>query len=651
MSRPGGGGALRRGPSPFPSGGLRLTIEAGETVNELHPNGRALRPASFLCLAFLPLVLAFSLQRLVLQARITAYQPAPGAVLLDAGLALGVVLAALLLARLHWAPAALFLAAAALLQAADTEMVIAMDTVISPADLRQGLDGHFLQGSLSRLAAPVYAALTLGGAALAAAALARARRRGGLPPARVTAPLLAAAAAALFLLTPREGGWESASPLLLTLTRPPEAPRPLPAGERAAAAAPAAGLAEGEPAAAAAAPPAGGPPAPLPAAFLPSSPAEGEPLVRRAPGAGRNVLLVVLEGIPGAYLRQVQEATGVAYPIVMPALSRIAGRSLLVPRFLAHNRQTIRGLYSLLSGDYPGLSLLTPKIYEYMRLPPESRRPCLPEILSEAGYETVFLQAADLAYMSKDQFLPRAGFRRVLGREHFASRGGPSGWGPDDRAFFEEAARLVVELDRGEAPWFLTLLTVGTHHPYAVPDEWAARWPTRKEAAVAWLDAALEAFWARLEGEGILEDTLVVITSDESHGVTGHPFGRFWGLALAVAPEGAGVVRDGGSGCRGGGRGRRRRGPAPPARGLRPGRSPPLGARLPGPGRAHPGARPPQPVPPAGDRPPAALRAVRLPGGRDGGGGRGRGAGAHLGAGRRRPRGRAVRPGLQPGAA
>ena len=475
-----------------------------------HLDGRLFRHDAFLSLAFLLLVLSLSLQRIVLLSRVTAYRPALQAVLLDAGVAITVALAALLLGRVHWAPAALFLAAVALLQVANNETVIAMDTVVSLSDLGQGLDGHFLRGSASRLSAPGYAALTLGSAALCAAALARGPRRGRLlPPARLLLPCLAAAVAALFLLAPRTGGWEASNPLLLTLTRPraaPAAPSALP---------------------------------PPPAALDALPPAEGESLVRRAPGAARNVLLVVLEGIPGVYLRQVQEATGVSYPLVMPALSRIAEHGLVAPRFLTHNRQTVRGLYSLLSGDYPGLSLLTPKIYAYMRLPPESRRPCLPEILARAGYATAFLQAADLAYMSKDQFLPQAGFRQVLGREHFHSQYVPFGWGPDDRAFFEGAARFIEDLDRRQSPWLVTLLTVGTHHPYAVPDEWASRWPTRKEAAVAWLDAALEAFWRRLEEAGILEDTLVIFTSDESHGVTGQPFGRFWGLAVAVAPEGA----------------------------------------------------------------------------------------------------------------
>jgi arylsulfatase A-like enzyme len=271
----------------------------------------------------------------------------------------------------------------------------------------------------------------------------------------------------------------------------------------------------------------------------------GEPYFRRAADRRRNVLFVVLEGIPGVYLRQVQDWTGVKYPIRMPALSGIAEKGIVVPNFVNHNRQTIRGLYSLLCGDYCRLTLGTPKIYEYVQLSTALRQPCLPEILARKGYRTAYLQAADLSYMSKDRFMPEAGFQQVLGKDYFRYQHVPFHWGPDDRAFFEQAAEFIAELERGPDPWFVTLLTVGTHHPGAVPEEFAARFGSRKEAAAAYLDQALAEFVDRLQGEGVLSDTLVLLTADESHGVTGQPFGRFWGLAVARAPEAFGTINPG----------------------------------------------------------------------------------------------------------
>ena len=47
---------------------------------------------------------------------------------------------------------------------------------------------------------------------------------------------------------------------------------------------------------------------------------------------------------------------------------------------------------------------------------------CLPAALAEAGYATVYLQAAPLTFMLKDKFMPRIGFERVARRGVFRGR-------------------------------------------------------------------------------------------------------------------------------------------------------------------------------------------------------------------------------------
>ncbi len=250
-----------------------------------------------------------------------------------------------------------------------------------------------------------------------------------------------------------------------------------------------------------------------------------------------NVLILILEGMAGPYVRQVQEATGVDYPVVMEKLSDFAEEAVVVPNVVSHNRQTIRGLYPILTGDYPEFTLTTPRAYQYMALPTEEKPTALPYLLTAAGYQTVFLQAAELTYMSKDYFMKSVGFERVLGSEYFDQQYIDFGWGPDDQAFFEGAFEMIESLDTDERPWLLTLLNVGTHHPYAVPEEMLDEYPSERIAAVHLLDDVLGEFLTDLEDEGYLEDTVVVVTSDESHGVVRQPFGRYWPVAVVRTPE------------------------------------------------------------------------------------------------------------------
>jgi len=459
--------------------------------------------------------------RLVLISNLVGAQPLLRPLFIDLCVALSVALLARLFLKIHIAAAASLLILVSLLHIANLEMAVARNTYIHLADLRYAAGVQFIKGSLLHLTCPGYAFYVFLSTALHIVALANIDKNGPLKT-KYLLPSLFLSLLSVYLLSPKQGEWHSSNLLLLSITHslPRVGSSVLPNRESESSAA-------------------------LPVLNQIDRQCGNKLYFRKTPGAKRNVLFVVLEGIPGVYLKQVQEWTGVQYPIQMPVLSRIAERSLIVPNFVAHNRQTIRGLYSLLSGDYCKLSLTTPKIYEYNQLAPESRNPCLPEILVQEGYTTAYLQAADLAYMSKDRFMPEAGFQRVVGKEYFQYQHVPFGWGPDDKAFFEQAADFIEQLNREVNPWFVTLLTVGTHHPGAVSEDWAARFSNRREAAVAYLDRALGAFVQRLEQGGILDDTLVLFTSDESHGVTGQPYGRFWGLAVVCAPESYGVVNPG----------------------------------------------------------------------------------------------------------
>ncbi|OEO23901.1 sulfatase [Pseudomonas sp. J237] len=264
----------------------------------------------------------------------------------------------------------------------------------------------------------------------------------------------------------------------------------------------------------------------------------GAPLLS-GPGKARNVLIVTLEGIPGAYIEPSRHALRSRYhEDLMPRLSAWAHRGMLTSDYVLHSHQTIRGLYAMLCGDYAKLDSGTPKGVELLGQAQRSEH-CLPAQLRANGFSTHYLQGAGLRFMAKDQIMPRMGFEKTLGRDWFKNDAYLEfPWGMDDKAYFEGALSYIEQLRQApDKPWMLTLLTVGTHQPYSAPADYLQRYSTPKQAAVAYLDDAISDFLDGLKARGVLKDTLVIVTSDESHGIENVRLASAWGFNLILAPE------------------------------------------------------------------------------------------------------------------
>ena len=254
-----------------------------------------------------------------------------------------------------------------------------------------------------------------------------------------------------------------------------------------------------------------------------------------------NVLLIMVEAASGPALPSIAKAARVKATASMPKLDALAKRHILFTRVVSHQRQTNRGEYAILCGDYPKLlsdqSKMTEQVYG------EARR-CLPALLRDAGYTTAYIQAAPLGFMLKDQFMPKAGFEELVGDEYFEKSYARTDWGVDDKAFFEQAIERVVELHAAEEPFFATMLTVGTHHPFTFPVGDVVEGPKdRRGRAFTYADDALAEFVEALDARGVLRDTVVIITSDESAGLVdtsmsaARLLAQSWSFAVVMLPE------------------------------------------------------------------------------------------------------------------
>lgn len=230
------------------------------------------------------------------------------------------------------------------------------------------------------------------------------------------------------------------------------------------------------------------------ATTLPTQPSE----------TGYNILLVYLESLSEKSL-EVGD---------MDVLSRLSEQNISFSRYIGNQIITVNGLYSTLTGDFPYLLSQNLK-WEEIKPTDEIALNAVPAQLSRAGYHTAFLQSAPLDYMDKGKILPRIGFSESYGRENWKSYYSIDGWGIDDLALFENTLAYVDGLD-AQTPWFVSILTTGTHSPYNVPADFMPEVPPDRYRALAYLDVAIGKLVDGLRDRGLLKNTVVIITSDES---------------------------------------------------------------------------------------------------------------------------------------
>jgi phosphoglycerol transferase len=145
---------------------------------------------------------------------------------------------------------------------------------------------------------------------------------------------------------------------------------------------------------------------------------------------------------------------------------------------------------------------------------------CLGDVAKHLGYQTLFLGGADSAFAGKGNFLRTHGFDRVLGRQEItAQTPGPlqlSGWGVHDDDLFSLALDEIELLESHDEPYFLSLLTLDTHHPNGYPSAQCPQFASGDpmERALACTDAQIADFIAAVRARSGSEDTVIGLFSD-----------------------------------------------------------------------------------------------------------------------------------------
>ena len=148
---------------------------------------------------------------------------------------------------------------------------------------------------------------------------------------------------------------------------------------------------------------------------------------------------------------------------------------------------------------------------------------CLGDLLKQQGYHLTFMGGASKAFAGKGLFYEGHDFDQVFGRDELSARlDDPeylNSWGLYDDSLYEFVSDEIRRQDASPGPWAMVALNLSAHAPEGYPSQSCAPFKDDYEdvdilyavKCSGWLTRRL---LERLQAEGLLDNTLVVVASD-----------------------------------------------------------------------------------------------------------------------------------------
>ncbi|HEX9578338.1 MAG TPA: LTA synthase family protein, partial [Myxococcales bacterium] len=232
----------------------------------------------------------------------------------------------------------------------------------------------------------------------------------------------------------------------------------------------------------------------------------------------RNLVVVVLESTRARALTPYQPTL-----LTSPFLDALSRKSLLVERAYAVLPSTAKALTAIFCSVYPSISL------EPQALNIGLLGGCLPKLLAEHGYQTMYMQAANVRFENRVKAIPAMGFGTFIRPEDMSSAGFEESnfLGREDDMMLEPSERWLSA--HAGAPFFAAYLTINAHHDYNrltrhgvhhfhPGDDVLDRYLNNVHAT----DAFVQALFAQYEKLGVYRNTLFVLVADHGEAFGEH---------------------------------------------------------------------------------------------------------------------------------
>lgn len=145
-------------------------------------------------------------------------------------------------------------------------------------------------------------------------------------------------------------------------------------------------------------------------------------------------------------------------------------------------------------------------------------------LLKKEGYYTAFYHGGTNGTMGFDAFASLSGYQDYFGRIEYNNETDYDGnWGIWDEEFFQYTAKSIAEKPE---PFFTTLFTLTSHHPYPIPDKYKGKFkegPLPIQQSISYTDFCLRRFFDTAKKMSWYKNTLFVLVADHT-GISADPF-------------------------------------------------------------------------------------------------------------------------------
>ncbi|MCB9192598.1 MAG: sulfatase-like hydrolase/transferase [Flavobacteriales bacterium] len=224
---------------------------------------------------------------------------------------------------------------------------------------------------------------------------------------------------------------------------------------------------------------------------------------------GSNVVLLIVESLSTEYVGSLN-GLGVTYT---PFLDSLFQHSLVFENGHANGHRSIEGIASI-AASIPTLMYEPYTTSRYA----ENNINSLPSLLRKNGYHSSFMHGGNKNSMNFESFSSQADYDLFYDRDDypFPDKHYDGVWGISDHYML---AQCIEEYNKYPKPFFSTIFTLSSHHPYTIPEDYQNRFPKGTlpiHESIGYADQSLREFFQKASKTEWYQNTLFVITADHT---------------------------------------------------------------------------------------------------------------------------------------